>query len=246
MYSIAFAIVSPLAGKKLANFGRRNFLVIGAVLICISNLGFVILHYLDGRDTFIYGFMTLRILSGIGTACLQTATYSIVSLVYPNCVEYACGQLEAAAGIGLCLGPIIGVYFNEFSGYETPFFTFSLIFLIYSLTLKRIVPVEIDLIKEEKESVDDKGQYSYITMLTTKRILFANIALLINIAQYTFIDPFLSQRLEADFGLGERAAAQLFFIIGVGYTVACQIAPKTLNYLSLRRCFYIFFIINGI
>lgn len=81
--------------------------------------------------TFIIGFISLRLLQGIGTGCLQTANYAIVSLMYPDMVDFACGCLEAAAGIGMCFGPIIGVALYELGGYIAPFFTFAVIFFFY-------------------------------------------------------------------------------------------------------------------
>lgn len=115
----------------MAKYGRRNFMILGSFIIFISNLGFVVLHYLEGETMFIIGFILLRVLQGIGTGCLQTANYSILSLMYPEMVEFAVGCLEASAGIGLCFGPIIGVGIFQIGGYVAPFAVFSLIFLIF-------------------------------------------------------------------------------------------------------------------
>lgn len=66
-YSVSFAIVSPIVGKIMSGFGRRNCLILGSVIISISNMGFVFLHYMDGAYTFIFGFTFLRLLQGVGT-----------------------------------------------------------------------------------------------------------------------------------------------------------------------------------
>ena len=83
-------------------------------------------------------------------------------------------------------------------------------------------------------------------MIGNKRILFANLALFVNLFQYTFIDPFLANRMMVDFGLGPKSASLLFFVLGVGYAGACQGVYITLKYFSFRRCFFIFFILNGL
>lgn len=52
-YSVSFAIVSPMVGKFMARVGRRNFLIIGAAINALANFGFVGLHFLEGKYTFI-------------------------------------------------------------------------------------------------------------------------------------------------------------------------------------------------
>jgi MFS family permease len=244
VYSIAFAIVSPLVGKYLGAFGRRNFVTLGSFLVFISSIGFVILHYLEGKWTFIIGFALLRIIQGVGTGFLQTANYAIVSVMYPDMIDFACGCLEASAGIGLCFGPVIGVVLFQLGGYITPFIVFALIFLIYCFIVKIVVPASVDYVIPTDDR--DLSDYSYLNLLSNKRILFVNLALIVNIFQYTFIDPFLADRMLKDFGYGESFSGVMFFILGLGYAFACQFAYKTLQYLSNRRCFFVFFIINGL
>ena len=198
---------------------------------------------MEGAHTFIFWFTFLRLLQGVGTGCLQTANYSILSLMYPSQIEFVCGCLEASAGIGLCLGPIVAIPFYQIGGYVAPFSIFSLIFLFYSFFIKSIVPSEVE---ELEDYTIDTSKYSYVKMLTNKRILFANLALLVNIFQYTFIDPFLANRMYVDFDLGEKSASLLFFMLGVGYAGTCQGVYLTLQHFSFRRCFYIFFILNGL
>ena len=83
-------------------------------------------------------------------------------------------------------------------------------------------------------------------MLGNRRIFFSNFALLVNIFQYTFIDAFLAMRMVEDFDLGEKSASLLFFMLGLGYAGACQGVYLTLNFFTLRRCMFTFFILNGI
>ena len=235
--------MSPFVGKFLSKFGRRNFLIVGAAIICISNLGLVVLHYMDGAKTFIFWFTFLRLLQGVGTGALQTANYSILSLMYPAQIEFVCGCLEAAAGIGMCFGPIIAIPFYQLGGYTALFLLFAGIFGVYCFMIKPLVPQDADTLEECEI---DTSKYTYTAMLSNKRILFANLALLVNIFQYSFIDPFLANRLSMDFGLGAKTASMLFFILGIGYAGACQGAYMTLQHFSFRRCFFIFFVLNGI
>jgi predicted MFS family arabinose efflux permease len=106
------------------------------------------------------------------------------------------------------------------------------------------VPIRVDFTEIPDE--DNDCDISYYNLLSNKRILFVSFAVIINVAQDTFIDPLLADRLYKDFGYHEKVAGIMFSILGLGYAVACQFAYKTLNYLSFRRCFFVFFIINGL
>lgn len=73
----------------------------------------------------------LRVAQGVGSGCLQTANYAIISMLYPEFLDFAIGWLEAGAGVGLAFGPIIGVLIYNLGGFTLPFFFFSLAFLSY-------------------------------------------------------------------------------------------------------------------
>ena len=223
----------------MAKFGRRNFLIFGCAALSISNLGFIVLHFIDGEYVFIIGFTLLRLLQGCGTGWIQTANYSILSLMYPTQVEFVWGCLEAAAGIGLCFGPILAIPLYELGGYVGPFALFLVIFLGYAFMIKPIIPSEVD---DLEATMIDTSSYSITKMFSNKRIVFANFALITNIFQYTFIDPFLANWMYAGYGYGEKVSGLLFFILGIGYAGAWQIVFKTLKVFSFRRWFFCIFL----
>lgn len=114
----------------------------------------------------------------------------------------------------MAFGPLAGVAIYELGGYASSFGTFAILFLLFTILIKVFVSNKVDHDNEEKF---DTSQYSYFHILTNRRILFANLSLIINIAQYTFIDPILSTRMKKDFGYTERATSLLFFVMGLGY-----------------------------
>ena len=227
----------------MIKFGRRNFLILGSILLGVSNFGFIALHFIDGENVFIIGFTLLRLLQGWGTGWIQTANYSILSLMYPTQVEFVWGCLEAAAGIGLCFGPILAIPLYEIGGYVGPFILFLVIFLGYAFMIKTLIPAEVD---DLEVTITNTSNYSLSKMFRNKRILFANIALIVNIFQYTFIDPFLANWMNEGYGYSEKIAGLLFFILGIGYATAWQWVYKTLAFLSFRRWFYVFFVLNAL
>ena len=53
IYSVSFAIVSPFVGILMQKYGRRNFLILGSLIMGVSNVGFVAMHYVNDQTWFI-------------------------------------------------------------------------------------------------------------------------------------------------------------------------------------------------
>lgn len=123
---MAFALVSPFVGQMLGRFGRKNFLILGCFIMFLSNFGFAMMHFIDNTNAFVFTFILTRIVQGVGTGIIQTANYSIASVVYRDSVEFAIGSLEACAGFGLCIGPLIGIVVFNYTGYFGSFATFTI------------------------------------------------------------------------------------------------------------------------
>ncbi|CAI2370277.1 unnamed protein product [Moneuplotes crassus] len=243
IYSVAFAVISPLVGKFIPTVGRRNFLIIGCILIVTSNVGFAFMHFVNNPMVFSILFVVMRIIQGIGTGIIQTTNYSIVSLVYENQVEFAIGLLESAAGFGLCFGPIIGIGLLKVGCYVGSFLTFAIIFIIFAIVIRPVLPSNLDTINEDEDEVDTSN-YSYFKLLANRRILFANLSVTLNIVQYTFIDPILSHRMQQELGYDVKFTSLMFFFIRFGYFTTCNVVHITLGFISKRRCIMLFFLLN--
>ena len=136
VYSISMAIASPIIGKFQLAIGRRNVVSLGMVIVGVPFLGFAFINYAHSSHVFIGGFILFRIIQGMGASLSQTATYAILTLTYPNNVNFVVGWIETSAGIGLSLGPVIGSLLYEIGGIDTPFLTFFHNLIIYRYTFK--------------------------------------------------------------------------------------------------------------
>jgi len=96
------------------------------------------------------------------------------------------------------------------------------------------LPSNLDTTNEDEDEVDTSN-YSYFKLLTNRRILFANLSVILNIAQYTFIDPILSHRMQQEFGYDVKFTSLMFFFIGFGYSTTCNVVHITLGFISKRR-----------
>lgn len=79
LYSLSIIIASPIIGKSLQSFGRRNFIMFGLILMCFSFVSFGILHLIKNPELYIILTMLIRALQGLATAALQTTCYSVIT-----------------------------------------------------------------------------------------------------------------------------------------------------------------------
>lgn len=108
MFEISGFLASPIIGGNLTTIGRKNMIIYGYIVMIISTAGFGV-NALIISDT---GFLVMEIISrfiqGIGNFMVQTSCYSIITYYFSENREKYLGLSEAASGLGLMLGPVIG------------------------------------------------------------------------------------------------------------------------------------------
>ncbi|CAI2367211.1 unnamed protein product [Moneuplotes crassus] len=228
------AIFSPIVGKYLYSFGRRNMCRWGMILVAVPFLGFFFNNYTTNSTLFITIFVMMRAIQGIGTSMVQTSLFSILTLTYPTQVNFVMACVETSAGIGLSLGPVMGTILYDFGGSEAPFLTFFVTCFAIGLIIKSLIPYFVDDILEDlSQDITRKPQYS--ELLTNKRILFACLCVFLAIFQYAFIDPILAEYVNSTFSLAPQTSGYFFLALGLGYLVSCVVSPMYLDYFSNMR-----------
>ena len=100
-FVVAFALQYPM-GRLADRFGRRRFLIAGAVLFALANGGFV-------APLGVPGMLFLRALQGVAVALFIPAASALVAdLSTPERRGRGYGWLQAARIAGLSAGPAIG------------------------------------------------------------------------------------------------------------------------------------------
>jgi len=101
MFVASLAAQYP-AGRLADRFGRRRFIIAGALLFAVANGGFLL-------PLPVGALVVLRVLSGLGIAAfLPSATALVADLSTPDRRGRAFGWLQAARIAGLTAGPAIG------------------------------------------------------------------------------------------------------------------------------------------
>ena len=154
VYSIAVIINSMVVGKVMMSIGRSNITTIGLVIMGTSMIGFVISHYIEDPDTFVYFTIAIRFLQGIASSSIQTSVYSIITIVYPDQMEKVIGYIEATMGVALVVGPLFGSVWFYFGGYQAPFLILGAIFYIFVILGRKTIIKNLELAIDIKRDTD--------------------------------------------------------------------------------------------
>ena len=73
---------------------------------------------------------------------------------------------------------------------------------------------------DEDQNIQLK-KLNYFELLKYKRVVFAMGIVTLNLTQYTFVDPILSDVMENDYGLTSSMVGVVFLALGLGYVVCC-------------------------
>jgi MFS family permease len=76
--------------------------------------------------------------------------------MYTDKRDMMIGYIEAATGIGLIMGPVIGSSLYQFGGYSFTFYTFGVIFICFSFTIRILFNAEIDSINERVTGLEEE------------------------------------------------------------------------------------------
>jgi EmrB/QacA subfamily drug resistance transporter len=132
-YALAFASLMLMAGTLGDLYGRKRLMLVGVVIFC----GGSVLSALAGStDVLIAG----RVVMGVGAACSEPGTLSMIRHLYPNRRRRAraLGIWAAVSGLALAMGPVIGGVLVGLWSWRAVFW-FNLIFGMGALVAAAIV-----------------------------------------------------------------------------------------------------------
>lgn len=101
-YMLSEAAFLIVAGRLADIFGRRRFLIAGAVIFGVASL-------IGGAATSPLMLIVMRVLQGIGAAIIFPVALAITTNAFPPAkVQRAVGLVFAIGSIGLSFGPLVG------------------------------------------------------------------------------------------------------------------------------------------
>jgi len=133
MYNTARLLLSTTIGKSMNKVGRKNFIIIGFILMIISTIGFGALDYIPvtPKETmkwvFFSGAIICRLIQGVAGTILQVSGQTIMLGEYRGRKEKGLAYLSAARGLGFLGGPILGQGLYSEIKYKPTFLVFGIL-----------------------------------------------------------------------------------------------------------------------
>ncbi|CAL4156629.1 unnamed protein product [Meganyctiphanes norvegica] len=160
IYAFIIVFACPVVGKMIPLTDPCAIYLIGIALVGTSNIAFGMITYIEEKRTFIIVSITLRIIGAVGASCYLTVVYAIVPEVFPNDINTVNGMLETAVGVGMCMGPALGVWLYSIGGFPLPFIVVGGFMLLCIPICWMTFPTDIKQSSEETQEV--KGVASII------------------------------------------------------------------------------------
>ena len=152
----AFFTIS-LYNRLASSLGRKTTLILGWVMVQVATVMLGLLGYVheERGEFFFWSVIVSRILQGFANNLVMTSQKSIIVQVFRQGKTKALAFLEAGAGLGSILGPVLGSIIYSKMGYHGTFYVFALQILANVMFTIYAMPTSIDQAIGDRERVDD-------------------------------------------------------------------------------------------
>ena len=104
-------ITSLVLGKFMIQVGRKAVILFSVFCIGLSIIFLAPIEHLDKGLLIVASFLS-RIFAGIGAGCIFTSSNSVLVSDYPEETQKMVSRIQVSIGLGLILGPLIGILVN--------------------------------------------------------------------------------------------------------------------------------------
>lgn len=183
-FAIGLLLFRPFLGKLADKRGRKIVLIIGILSAAIAPIGY---NFVESVPLLI----TIRAFHGISIAAFSTAFIALVADIAPveNRGELI-GYMSLVNPIGLAIGPAIGGYLMETSGY-TPLFVFSTSMACLSLLFT--IPIVNPAVEAAEKTINTDSSF-WLKLISPRLRIPAILLLIIGLTLgtlHTFVPLFI-------------------------------------------------------
>lgn len=203
-FTLGLAIAGFIAGFIIDRFARKTVIIMS---ILIFSLG-------TGLIATSVGFADMaayRLISGIGEGVQATALYAIVGAFFFHKRAFASGFVGVAFGLGIFLGPLIGVPIAISAGtWRAPFLVFAVLGLVMSLAVLLVLRKQMSEALAGTNAEGVKHEYKMVpqTIINRNTLVFGFCSALSGLIFYGYLGlypTFLGEQL--GFSAGESTIA---------------------------------------
>ena len=229
----------------MMQIGRKLILIIGLVWMGSSIIGFGLLpRFHNSFISTVWAFL-FRALQGISSSCIQTTSYSIISVLFPDKRNSYIPLIEISIGMGLVVGPLMGSILYSYFGFEMTFLIVGVSFYamtpLFIFTLPSSINRKDQVVKKVNEENSEEmlgSEYGYESVeyshiICYKEFIFPAIGAFFAYFVACFGDPVLSLRL-AEFNLPNLYYGAFFSWMFIGYVFSSFIVSLALKSYTSR------------
>lgn len=208
-FAIGLLLCRPYLGKLADERGRKIVLIIGVLAAALAPLGYAV-------ATSVPVLMALRAFHGISIAAFATAFSALVTDIAPSTKRgEILGYMSLVNPVGMAIGPAIGGYLQEVSGYVPLFLLATLLATCALLCTLQVVAPPLQA-PQQQETNNNKSKFWQV--LLSPRVRVPTIVMLLVGLAFgtisTFVPLFLkSTQVDLNAGLFYTAAAITSFSI---------------------------------
>jgi MFS family permease len=210
----------------------------------VSLLGFGMIDFF-GEAFVVPAALILRTFQGLSSGLIQTTSYAIIAVIYPDEQQKYLGILETSMGFGCVIGPLVGAVLYSLIAFQGTFHLVGSVFLISGVVLIFVVPNTVDMQDESKNlnpigstenivaenSSGPQDRIRYSDVFKNRVFTMASIVGFFGYFGYSYLEPVLAIRL-IEFKLSEFWIGAFFSLGAVGYIVGGLTFPLVGKYLS--------------
>ena len=232
MYALAVMIGSLVVGKLLTRFGRKFILIFGLTMMGCSMFCFGFITYIESHVVLIIVWLIIRAIQGCSSSMIQTTSYAIVAITFPEEQQRYLGFLEASMGVGLLVGPVAGSILYSTLGFKATFFWIGVTFISLAPLLRFVIPKSVDdhdisSLSGIENSMSLVRSFSldpgprtikYSELFSRKVFVFTAVAAFFSYFQSWYLEPVLALRI-TEFGVSSLFIGFFFALSPITYVM---------------------------
>ena len=201
-YAVSSILLRPVAAPIIDSYNRKRLVILSCLVLAASFLGF-------GASGSIRALLFFRLLQGCGLVFGNACCLVIVSDMLPR-EKYSSGigSFSLAQATSQAVGPYVGLWLLDMSGYKMTFVISAVIMLLAALLASR---VSVGAVEARKFRLAASNVISKEALLPASMVMIMNVGA----SATQFLVVFAS-------GYGLRSRIGLYFLISAGVMFATR------------------------
>lgn len=243
-YQVTYFFTSLYMGKNLIKFSKKKIMVLGQTMLIISNLSLSFINYNLSTIPIIIVSSFLRLLQGTSLACVCSAIYAYVPILFPLDLDKKYAMIEISLGSGMALGPVLGGFLYEYMDFTWSFLIMTFVYTAVALTLfpfllRFNLKMEIDDLENNETEIKNPPLRTR-DIIRNKDFYLTFFVFILNYNCYNLIQPGFSQHIN-NYGGSEDTVGIIFGLGDLTYAMTGFLLVRFISKINIKRKFLFLF-----